>query len=190
MSTKTSFSGSQPHKTTRQEWLHAQNSRLPGDGVSSSSAGNSKSIDPRCAKNMHPGGGYWLEDVACEIDNFICDPYEVQTRELEHPTSAYKTHRRKERCHRKNFVYRQRNLGENLKETRNKIHSCQQKHYSYGICRKALKFFAKSIGYRNFGAHSSIREISDYIIKSKLVYKSCKCLQGSKLLQFQIINSN
>jgi len=187
MSTKTSLPGFQRHQMTTQEGLHAKNCRLPGDGVSRSGADKSKSVDSWCEKNMHPCGGCWLEDVSCESDNFVCDPYEVQTTELPHPTSAYY---QKARSQRKNFVYKRKNLGKNFMGKRNKIHISRRKLLSYGISRNVLKFFAKSIGYRNFGSHSSICEILDYIIESKLVYRSCKCFRGSKLLQLQIINSN
>jgi len=73
---------------------------------------------------------------------------------------------------------------------RNKIQRSQRELDSYGIRINVLKAFAKNIGYRNFGSHSSISELLDYIIESKLVYRSCKCFQGSKLLQLLIINSN
>jgi len=90
----------------------------------------------------------------------------------------------------KNFLNRQENLGKNFMGKRNKIQRSQRELDSYGIRINVLKAFAKNIGYRNFGSHSSISELLDYIIESKLVYRSCKCFQGSKLLQLLIINSN
>jgi len=87
-------------------------------------------------------------------------------------------------------VYRQEILGEEFNGKWMEFDRIRRNRNLSGIRRKDLKSVAKRIGYRNFGAHSYIREIFDYIIESKLVCRSCTQLQGSKFLQHQIINSN
>jgi len=153
------------------------------------SAEHGTSTDPSFTENIHQSEDYWMVDVSCESDN-TRDTYEIKTRELQHITSAYKTHGRKERCHSVVGIHRQEILGEELNGEERNFHRNQRKRSSSGIHRKVLKALAKRIGYRNFGAHCSIREIFDYIIESKLVCRSCTQSQTSKFLQHRIRNSN
>jgi len=189
MSTNASFPGSLPHQTTGQEGMDTLDCRLSGDGISMFTEKYATSTDPPFTENIHQSGDYWMVDVSCESHN-TCDTYEIKTRELEHITSAYKTHGQKERCHSVEGVYRQEILGEELNGEGRKLNRSRRKSYSSDIRRKVLKALSKRIGYRNFGAHISVREIFDYIIESKLVCRSCTQLHGSKFLQHQIINSN
>eukprot|EP00495_Collosphaeridae_sp_1-RS-2012_P005283 TRINITY_DN46_c0_g1_i14.p1 TRINITY_DN46_c0_g1~~TRINITY_DN46_c0_g1_i14.p1 ORF type:complete len:410 (-),score=87.11 TRINITY_DN46_c0_g1_i14:208-1359(-) len=141
-------------------------------------------------QQIHPSGDCWMMDVSPESGN-TCDSYGIKNRKSERPTSASnKTHGQKERCHSVEGVQRQKIFGEKLNRKWKKFPWTRQKRYISGIPRQVLKAFTKRIGYRNFGAHSSIREIFDYIIESKLVCRACTELQGSKFLQHQIIHCN
>jgi len=189
-STNANFTGLQPHQTARQEGLDTLDCRLSGDGVSMFTAEDGSSTDSWFPENIHPSGDCWMMHVSFESDD-TCDSNEIKNREQEHPTSASnKTHGQKERCHSVEGDYRQEILGEEFKGKYMEFYRTRRNRCLSGIRRKDLKNVAKRIGYRNFGAHSYIREIFDYIIESKLVCRSCTQLQGSKFLQHQIINSN
>eukprot|EP00495_Collosphaeridae_sp_1-RS-2012_P000500 TRINITY_DN10418_c0_g1_i1.p1 TRINITY_DN10418_c0_g1~~TRINITY_DN10418_c0_g1_i1.p1 ORF type:complete len:159 (-),score=8.05 TRINITY_DN10418_c0_g1_i1:66-542(-) len=142
---------------------------MSGDGVSLFTAEDGTPTDSWCMANIHPSGDCWMMDVSPESGN-TRDSYEIKNRESERPTSASnKTHGQKERCLSVEGVWRQEIVGEELNGKWKQFHRTRGKSYISGIRRQALNAFAKRIAYRNFGAHSSIREIFDYIIESKLV---------------------
>jgi len=167
-STNASFPGFQPRHTMRSEGLDTQDCRLSGDGVSMFTADDRTPTDSWFTANIqqiHPSGDCWMMDVSPESGN-TCDSYEIKNRKSKRPTSASnKTHGQQERCHSVEGVERREILGKELNGKWKEFHWTRQKRYISGIPRQVLKAFAKRIGYRNFGAHSSIREIFDYIIE-------------------------
>jgi len=190
-STKMRFPSSRPHQTMRQVWSDCG---LSQDGNPCSSDEESKYTDAWCKKNIHPGRDTWVADVSCDSDSFTGDTHEIQTRESEYLKSEYnKTLSWKQRYINKEFVHRPDKITGGEEDLRmNKFGICLRKRYRSRISRKDLKLFAKAIGYQRFGngIHYNTFEILDYIIDSKLVYRSCTCRRGSMFLQYHIMNAN
>jgi len=189
--TKMRFPSSRPHQTMRQVWSDCG---LSQDGNPCSSDDQSKYSDAWCKEDTHPGRDTWVGDVSCESDSFTGDTHEIQTIEIKYLKSVYnKTLSWKQRYINKEFVHspdKITGVEEDLRS--NKFGTSLRKRYRSRICRKDLKLFTKAIGYQSFrnGIHYDTFEILDYVIDSKLVYRSCTCRRGSMFLQYHIMNAN
>jgi len=68
----------------------------------------------------------------------------------------------------------------------------QRKRVNSGISAHDLNIFTKAIGFKSSagGTHNYIRELLNYLIKTRSVYKASTCLRGSQFLQYHIRNGD
>jgi len=186
ISPKLRFPSFQPHQIMRNDGLDC--------GLS---VGNllfkvdqSRHTDACCKKNLHADRCSWVVGDSCESDSFIGDTHKIETREPGRPKSKYnKTHTYKEQYLKRGFVYKPEIIAGREENSKWKKPGASPR---CGITQKELMLFTKAIGYKSLEIDNHLypHEILDYIINSKLVFRACTCLPGSKFLQYQITNTN